>query len=155
MPVNVILVTIPDLTSTHHLYYYRFGIVLYEVFSRREPYEGESFEEVIKGVKDPAVNKRPPIPLNCPPLIEGLITDCLVADPTERPSFEEIHMRLKRMDISKVETGGRRTEVSLFDIFPKHIAEALRDGREVEAEHKDIVTIFFSGRNLQTGADTI
>jgi hypothetical protein len=65
----------------------------------------------------------------------------------------------------------RNIAVSLFDIFPRyvktgtekdfdriyqyvshalyfsvfsHIAEALRDGRQVEAEHRDCVTIFFS-----------
>jgi len=37
-----------------------------------------------------------------------------------------------------------RGQVSLFDIFPKHVAEALRDGRKVEAEEKEEVTIFFS-----------
>ena len=35
-------------------------------------------------------------------------------------------------------------QVSLYDIFPRHIAEALRDGREVQAEEKEEVTIFFS-----------
>ena len=37
-----------------------------------------------------------------------------------------------------------RTDNLLFDVFPQHIAEALRDGRKVEPEHRDIVTIFFS-----------
>jgi class 3 adenylate cyclase len=31
-----------------------------------------------------------------------------------------------------------------LQVFPRHIAEALRDGREVEPEHHDCVTIFFS-----------
>ena len=67
------------------------------------------------------------------------MSDCLVMDPEERPTFEEVNMRLKRMDISKVETGRAsrdKATISLFDIFPKHIAEALRDGREVDSEHK-------------------
>ena len=34
--------------------------------------------------------------------------------------------------------------MSLYDIFPKHIADALQAGRPVEAEHHDMVTIFFS-----------
>lgn len=37
-----------------------------------------------------------------------------------------------------------RTENLLFDVFPKHIAEALRSGRKVEPENHDCVTIFFS-----------
>lgn len=36
------------------------------------------------------------------------------------------------------------TTVSLFDIFPDHIAKALSKGKKVEAEHKEVVTIFFS-----------
>lgn len=36
-----------------------------------------------------------------------------------------------------------RTENLLFDVFPKHIAEALRSGRKVEPENHECVTIFF------------
>ena len=37
-----------------------------------------------------------------------------------------------------------RTENLLYDVFPKHIAEALRSGRKVEPENHECVTIFFS-----------
>lgn len=37
-----------------------------------------------------------------------------------------------------------RTENLLFEVFPKHIAEALRSGRKVEPENHECVTIFFS-----------
>jgi hypothetical protein len=36
-----------------------------------------------------------------------------------------------------------RTENLLFDVFPKHVAEALRSGRKVEPENHEEVTIFF------------
>ncbi|CAB9516536.1 activated protein kinase catalytic subunit alpha-1 [Seminavis robusta] len=124
---------------------YAYGIILYEVFSRKDPYEGEDPKEVLKLVADPNIHKRPPVPKDCPPLIEGLMSDCLVQDPQERPTFEEVNMRVKRMDCSKVDNGASkdRATISLFDIFPRHIAEALRDGREVASEHKEMVTIFF------------
>lgn len=32
----------------------------------------------------------------------------------------------------------------LYDVFPRHIADALKAGRKVEAETHDLVTIFFS-----------
>lgn len=72
--------------------------------------------------------------------------DCLAEDPEKRPLFEEIDTRLRRMDEKDVATGEATvsTKVSLFDIFPRHIAEALREGRKVEAEHRECVTIFFS-----------
>ena len=37
-----------------------------------------------------------------------------------------------------------RTENLLYDVFPKHVAEALREGRKVEPENHECVTIFFS-----------
>ena len=58
------------------------------------------------------------------------------------------------MDESSVEPGlspqlkshktNDRTTKLLYEVFPKHIAEALRQGRNVEAESRDVVTIFFS-----------
>ena len=126
---------------------YSFGIILYEAYSRKDPYEGENAGEVLKQVADPKVNYRPPIPVGCPPQIAAIMRDCLVADPEERPSFEELDKRLKRVDVEEATTtttGDSKTTVSLFDIFPKHIAETLRDGKQVEPEHKESVTIFFS-----------
>lgn len=44
---------------------------------------------------------------------------------------------------SKVEISPvvNNTQVSLYDIFPPHIAEALREGREIQAEEKESVTM--------------
>eukprot|EP00592_Proboscia_alata_P002790 CAMPEP_0194374328 /NCGR_PEP_ID=MMETSP0174-20130528/22731_1 /TAXON_ID=216777 /ORGANISM="Proboscia alata, Strain PI-D3" /LENGTH=1257 /DNA_ID=CAMNT_0039153833 /DNA_START=389 /DNA_END=4163 /DNA_ORIENTATION=+ len=45
------------------------------------------------------------------------------------------------------QTGSTQSQLSeqlLFDCFPRHIAEALRDGKKVEPESKDCVTIYFS-----------
>jgi guanylate cyclase len=131
---------------------YSFGIILYEVYSRKDPYVGEDPREVLRLVADRAVCKRPPVPKDCPPQVQSLMNDCLVDAPDKRPTFEELDKRLKRVDVKAVEATanqnnkGRvaKNSVSLFDIFPKHIAEALRDGRKVEAEHKEMVTIFFS-----------
>ena len=152
-----------ETTNTMASDVYSFGIILYEVYSRREPYEGESSTEVLRLVADTTVNKRPPIPKSCPAQVQSLMTDCLVAHAEQRPSFGEVDERLKRVDMKTLdETStssssssssslllsggggkGRNATISLFDIFPKHIAEALRDGKKVEPEHKDCVTIFF------------
>ena len=138
----------PNTTSSD---VYAFGITLYEMFARKDPYEGEDPVGVLKLVCDPAVNKRPVMPRDCPSQLRALMSDCVVADPEERPSFEEVDKRLKRVDVKNVKItqsqskiGFKDSAVSLNDIFPQHIAEALRDGRPVEAEHRDIVTIFFS-----------
>lgn len=81
-----------------------------------------------------------------PDTMKGLLNDCLQEDPQSRPLFEEIDTRLRRLTAEQMDTPTRAGsgQVSLFDIFPRHVAEALRDGRKVEPEHKDCVTIFFS-----------
>jgi serine/threonine protein kinase/ABC-type phosphate/phosphonate transport system substrate-binding protein len=136
---------------------YSMGIILYEVYSRKDPYEGENHLTVLREVADRNINKRPPVPKICPPKIAGIMTDCLVGDPESRPTFEELDLRLKRLDVENVQPGqtifsmqkkkeerAARSEELLFDVFPRHVAEALRDGRKMEAESFDCVSIFFS-----------
>mmetsp|Transcript_25718 Transcript_25718/g.37953 ORF Transcript_25718/g.37953 Transcript_25718/m.37953 type:complete len:1494 (+) Transcript_25718:46-4527(+) len=135
---------------------YSFGIILYELYSRKDPYQGEDHVEVLELVADPVICKRPPVPASCPPDVQTLMTDCLKGGPENRPTFEELDVRLKRLDVETVEPFEmqfslqeakrlkQRTETLLFDVFPKHVAEALRDGRKVDPESRDIVTIFFS-----------
>ena len=124
---------------------YSFGIILYETFSRKDPYEGEDEADVWREVTDPRINKRPPVPKDCPPQLASLMCDCLVANADERPSFEEVDTRIKRIEVKLAEEADKvdATQISLFDIFPRHIALALQAGKEVEPEHKDCVTIFF------------
>jgi len=45
---------------------------------------------------------------------------------------------------SKKHSRKDKTADLLYDVFPKHVADALREGRPVEPERKDCVTIFFS-----------
>jgi len=136
---------------------YSFGILLYEMYSRKEPYEGEEVQDVLRAVADRHIQKRPPVPAGCPSSIASVMKDCLVGDPELRPSFDEIDNRIKRMDTETADPGDQllsrgtkkmitssRNQDLLFKIFPKHIAEALRDGRKVEPERKDLVTICFS-----------
>lgn len=124
---------------------YSFGIILYEMYSRKDPYEGENVKEILSQVADPEVNRRPPTPKTMSPQVASLMCDCLLSNPDERPSFAEASIRLKRVEVqppdpSKID----KASVSLFDIFPGHVAEALRDGKQVEPEHKESVCIFFS-----------
>ena len=136
---------------------YSFGVILYEVYSRKDPYEGEDMEQVLRDIVNPKINKRPPVPSACPSHLESLMDDCLSRDPNARPAFDEIELRIKRLDADNVQPGethlsgharkhikAARSEDLLFQVFPKHIAEALRDGRKVEPENREMVTIFFS-----------
>lgn len=126
---------------------FSFGVILYEVYSRKVPYEGESTEKVLQGIMDPTVCKRVKAPESTPPAIKLLMEDCLQEDPEIRPSFEEIDLRLKRIDSETASPSGyshKKNNVSLFDMFPRHIAEALRDGRDIEPEHREMISLFFS-----------
>jgi len=136
---------------------YSFGIILYEVYSRKDPYYGENHREVLKLVADPVINKRPPVPPACPDAVASIMKECLERTPGSRPTFEQLDLRLKDLDVENVEPGkmsfsmqekklqqATRSEELLFDVFPKHIAEAIRDGRKVDPESREAVTIFFS-----------
>ena len=79
-----------------------------------------------------------------PDKIKSLMSDCLEDDAEKRPTFEELDMRVKRVDAETADPGFntvKPSNLSLFDIFPRHVAEALRDGRTVEPEHRDSVTV--------------
>ena len=74
---------------------YSFGILLYEVYSRKNPYEGEDYKDVLRDVCDPAICKRPPIPTICPPNIASLMKDCLQHNPADRPTAPNIDSKLQ------------------------------------------------------------
>ena len=69
---------------------YAFGILLYEVYSGKTPYEGEDFETVLNKVCDPAVSYRPPVPSMCPPAIASLMKNCLRHAAADRPTMKMI-----------------------------------------------------------------
>ena len=74
---------------------YALGIVIYEIYSGRPPYEGERYSDVVKQVCNPKINKRPPVPLHCPSKVAKLMNECFARDPLERPSAEYVDMTLK------------------------------------------------------------
>eukprot|EP00529_Nitzschia_sp_RCC80_P006728 CAMPEP_0113493838 /NCGR_PEP_ID=MMETSP0014_2-20120614/28800_1 /TAXON_ID=2857 /ORGANISM="Nitzschia sp." /LENGTH=1552 /DNA_ID=CAMNT_0000387717 /DNA_START=353 /DNA_END=5011 /DNA_ORIENTATION=- /assembly_acc=CAM_ASM_000159 len=74
---------------------YSFGIVIFEAYTCRTPYEGERYEDVIREVCDPHMKKRPPIPVNCPPKVAKLMSECLFHNPEERPPSDLLDVALK------------------------------------------------------------
>ncbi len=139
---------------------YAFGIMLYEIFSRKIPYETEDPELVLAQVMEGA-SKRPNIPEGCPPLVEAMMIECWHQDPAVRPTFDNLGCRVsivdldiftdlvlqkvqKKKDLIAVAHRASRTSTVLHDVFPKHIAEALVAGTKIEPESKEVVTIFFS-----------
>ena len=134
---------------------YSFGILLSEVYTGRDPYDGQDAMEVLRLVVDPTVEKRPDVkPGSLPAPISLLMRECWQSLPELRPPFEEIDRRLNAMDTEltsvnrdrKSRASKREAQASsvLNNVFPAYVAEALKEGRKVEPEHRDIVTIFFS-----------
>lgn len=126
---------------------YAFGMVLYEVYSRKDPYQGEKPLDVLRLVA--SAKKRPSPPRSMPPKAQSLMAECLNEDAKQRPTFEELDLQLKRLDISVMEPIGHNSseaeqarDANEFDsIFPKHIAKALKEGRKVEPESREDCTI--------------
>lgn len=68
---------------------YSYGIVLWCLVTRKEPYEQfNEFEKFRTAVCYQGV--RPPIPPNCQPIMANLIRVCWAGNPQERPSFDAI-----------------------------------------------------------------
>jgi class 3 adenylate cyclase len=81
--------------------------------------------------------------------------ECLESRPDARPAAAELDTRLKQLDVDNVKPGQmifskqkkkeeHKTTDLLLDVFPPHIAEALREGRKIEPETRECVTILFS-----------
>ena len=125
---------------------YAFGVVLYEMVTKRNPYEGEDFDEVIQAVaKD---KKRPELPRGVPSELATIMNECWHWDPRRRPTFLELERRMSHFDsLLMAERNLKRNHgnnMVLDQVFPAHVAKALASGEKLEPEHYDKVTIFFS-----------
>jgi class 3 adenylate cyclase len=132
---------------------YSFGIILFEAYTRKVPYDGEDYDDVIKLVADKEVQKRPPLPEKAPPQIQSIMTECFADKPNERPIFDELDVRLQRLtvesaDVTDTIRSHRKVDPLssqlFYDNFPEKVAEVLREGRKVEPESRECVSIFFS-----------
>jgi serine/threonine protein kinase len=135
---------------------YSFGIILYELYSRKDPYEGEDPCTVLDEIVDKSINKRPPVPASCPSKVAEIMVECLDGNPEKRPSFEEIDLRVRRLDSEIVEPGeiilshqlqkkrAEKNEDLINQVFPEHVGKALLEGRKIEADRVDCATMFFS-----------
>jgi serine/threonine protein kinase len=130
---------------------YSIGVILYEIFARKTPYEGENFKEVLRGVCSRGENKRPEIPKSTPPKFANLMKKCWSADPQFRPRAMDLDIALLDMDPSDAEPysedhaeNQKRSGEMLYELFPKKVADQLRKGEKVEPESHELVTIIFS-----------
>ena len=74
---------------------YSFAINLWELWSRKVPYEGMQPIQIVHAVVHQ--QKRPPVPADCPPAVAALMRACWQQDPSTRPHFGTIIARLSAM----------------------------------------------------------
>merc|ERR1712046_459734 len=84
---------------------YAFGMVLYEMTSRRCPYENLPNEKVVQLIEN---GGRPNIPEGVLEPFKALIQDCWHASPAKRPAIVEVQRRLGSMLDWYDSTGGDR-----------------------------------------------
>jgi len=66
---------------------YSFGMVMWEMLTRRQPFEGRNFMGVSLEVLE---GKRPQVPNDCPGPYRDMMTRCWHAKPEKRPTVSEI-----------------------------------------------------------------
>ena len=143
---------------------YALGVTMYEMFFGLEPYcdemeAGMEPEDFIAAVVEDDL--RPAIPprtakgtmgrleLEVPAEFVDLMAECWHKNPLRRPSIKEIEERVLEIIEAKglartSHAMGKRQEKLLQDILPPKVIKALAEGRKVEPEPYDPVTIFFS-----------
>ncbi|CEO96152.1 Protein kinase domain-containing protein [Plasmodiophora brassicae] len=77
---------------------YSFGIIVWELFARKVPFEGMNGVQVSVAVSTKGL--RPDMPPDVPAGVARLIEDCWTTDPQARPTFTDIVRRLKLLQQS-------------------------------------------------------
>ena len=89
----------PETLADHGVYtiksdVFSFGMVLWEILTQKTPYEGKNPIHVVRSI-DAGV--RPDIPASTDPDFAQLIKDCWAQSPDQRPTFDVILSRLKKI----------------------------------------------------------
>ncbi|GLD96677.1 hypothetical protein PINS_up005360 [Pythium insidiosum] len=71
---------------------YMFGILLWEIFTREIPFRGFDVSDIRRKV---LAGERFRVPtIDCPETCQMLMKQCWDADPSRRPTFDEVHEAL-------------------------------------------------------------
>mmetsp|Transcript_43011 Transcript_43011/g.82056 ORF Transcript_43011/g.82056 Transcript_43011/m.82056 type:complete len:1338 (+) Transcript_43011:58-4071(+) len=143
---------------------FAFGVTMYEIFTRQDPYEGEDVVDVLYRLRSGSEpDLRPSIPEAMPAEVKELIVQCWHTDPARRLKLPAVKGMIASLPRDKVDhwlatvegkfkktsslriAGQQKSAAQLLEeVFPPNIARTLREGKKVEPEHHECVTIFFS-----------
>ena len=110
---------------------FSFGVLIYEVFTRVEPYVGEDVLAVVAAIKDMG---RRPSPILLPPIVLSLAQECWDEDPHARPPMDDVSRRLRAIEGERMDSFATKSLSSL----PRHLTH------HQHPEHKAMVSILFS-----------
>ena len=128
---------------------YAYGMLLYMLVFRREPFDGEDPMAVFRAVRDSQgfTQKRPDVE-TAHPIVRELLEDCWESDPEKRPLFPQICAQLasvgRRSLADDLLLKVRKGQTLLEQVYPPDVARALEEGRMPPPKKYDMVTIFFS-----------
>ena len=88
-----------------------FGMIMYEIFSKRIPYEDVRFEHMV--CKAILSGERPPLPHEAPELLQELMTACWQPQPQDRPTINVVVQRLEYL--AEFEGGAPRDAAAAAD----------------------------------------
>jgi serine/threonine protein kinase len=76
---------------------FAFGILMFELFARLNPYEneGEDADRIIDQICNRSINMRPILPSTCSTKMQDLYRDCTDWDPAKRPTAEAADLLLR------------------------------------------------------------
>lgn len=142
---------------------FAFGIVLFELLTRTEPYEaqrrnmGGELSSVFHAVAEFDLRPQFPEDATVPKELKEVSHDCWIRNALRRPTFAEIvaalegvagalgeSMRALSSSAQQAAKPEQPAKSLLDSVFPAHVAEALMAGKKVEPEPFEEVTIFFS-----------
>ncbi|KAJ1287360.1 hypothetical protein BS78_02G003900 [Paspalum vaginatum] len=87
------LLTLSGTKVSEKIDVYSFGIVMWEILTGEDPYDGMHYGGVIGGILSNTL--RPPVPASCHPEWRKLMEQCWSTEPERRPSFTEVASRLQ------------------------------------------------------------
>ncbi len=121
---------------------YSFAMILWELFTRKKPFDEFDFKSIFMK-RDAIYNGlRPTIPDDAPLLYTNLIEDCWDHEPTHRPSFEVILDRLVLMEEQFVSNEETDRELDSLQV--------VEDTNEINSDGKSSSTLGIARRGNET-----